>query len=155
MGVSLYIRSPVNMDNANKAEKIAAAKKKLKHFQQRSKTKVPEIRRQNSNDDDKLSTDNPELELESPIQVTNSVTQSHEDDLAQQIEKLKQENEKLLSSNEQSQELNRKLQNDLNEKVNDSGKDARESELERTISILIEEKNDLIGANQQLKVVVE
>merc|ERR1712071_448010 len=146
---------PVNMDTANKAEKIAAAKKKLKHFQQRGKAKVPEILEQHSSDNDKLSTDNQEFELENHPQETETVSQLNESELVKQIEKLKQENAELLSSYEQSQELNHKLQIDLKDRLSDSEKETRETELEQTISILIEEKNDLIGANQQFKDFVE
>lgn len=96
------------------------------------------------------------MELQSSSQVTTEfVPQSSENDVMKQIEKLKQENEELLSSYEQSQELNRKLQDEIREKMNDAEKETREIELERTISILIEEKNDLIGANQQFKGFVE
>ena len=80
--------------------------------------------------------------------------------LHRELEDKFRSSQELSSLCEETQELNRKLKEELqgnliSRKEAEKIAENRESELKRTIAILIEEKNDLIGAAQQFKDTIE
>ncbi|KZS21536.1 Uncharacterized protein APZ42_011463 [Daphnia magna] len=164
--------------DASKAEKLAAAKKKLKQFQQKGGSKgapnggqlnlhqQSEVNQPSSEGTNILHNEpeEPKVNLEIQQEEKHSYDNAREIELQQVIETLSKEKNDILLSYMKSKDLVEQLQLKLNQErqllkeekekstqvfETISTQSVHEEELKNTVSILIEEKNELVVANAQ------